>query len=340
MISRDDIDYIDNRIDLSRFERSTILVSGATGFIGRNLVRYFLEHGKVVALCRSEKKARVVFSDYIGYPNIKFYYGDLCDSIVIDEDIDYIFHTASPSSTNLIKKIPFDVGVCNTVGTYQLLSLGLRKNIKGFLYTSSGAVYGAEKDEGGGINESEYFAIDSLNPSNCYSLSKKMGENLCVGFASQYHIHANIVRISHTYGPGIDIYDGHIYSDFVRNILEGKDLVIHGDGRSKRPFCYISDAIVAFCLIILSGCYGEAYNMANNSQTVTIEELASILCNRAFPERTISYKILGRSEIRPVCKECWTETGKLERLGWRPQIDIVEGFKKTVAFEEAKRMKR
>lgn len=329
MISKNEIDSIDKYIDKSKFAGKTILITGATGFIGRNLVRYFVESSKVIAVCRNKEKAIRIFAELQDNDNLCFYYGGLYTPIKIDEDIDYIFHTASPSTSESIHRFPFDVGGCNTVGTYNVLELAREKKVKGVLFTSSGAVYGDEKVEGGVISETDYFPIDSLDPNCCYSLSKKMGENLCISYYKQYHLPVNIVRISHTYGPGIDLEDGHIYSDFVKCILQNKNLTIKGDGQDKRPFCYITDAIVAFCLILTKGHPGEVYNMANNSQNVTMEQLAESLCHKAFLEKGLNYEVLGERKTLNG-KECVISVDKLQALGWRPQVDIIEGFRRTV----------
>lgn len=185
------------------------------------------------------------------------------------------------------------------------------------------------------ICEEETYAIDYLEPKNCYAVGKRAGEALCRAYWKQYRVPARGVRISHTYGPGIDLSDGHVYSDFAKSIIEHKDLVIKGDGLASRPFCYVSDAIRAFFLILLRGGDGEMYNMANPEMNVTIKELADLLTQTTFPERELRVIVQAPSVEKEVQKVS-INIEKLKRLGWYPEIDLEQGFRRLVrSIEDA-----
>ena len=112
-------------------------------------------------------------------------------------------------------------------------------------------------------------------------------KNMCFSFYKQFNLPIKIIRIGHTYGPGINLNDGRVFSDFIKNILDNKDLVIKSDGEAKRAFCYITDAINAFFLVLFNGKSGEAYNMSNNDYFVSIKELAEILTEKVFKDKGI-----------------------------------------------------
>lgn len=156
---------------------------------------------------------------------------------------------------------------------------------------------------------------------------------MCRAYWKQYRVPVKGVRISHTYGPGIDLDDGHVYSDFAKSIIAGKDIVIKGDGLACRPFCYVSDAVRAFFLILLCGEDGEMYNMANADMNVTIKELADLLTQTVFPERNLHVTVKGMAGDKAI-RKIRINTNKLEKLGWSPEIDLEEGFRRLVRSEE------
>ena len=342
MINQTDVENVVSRVDAEKLKNSTVLITGATGFIGRNLVRVLQEimksgnRGKIIAICRSRDKAEQVF-ECLGQPQfLEICQKDILSPMVIEGNVDYIIHAASIAASKYFKSVPVNVICPNVFGTYNLLRLAEEKKVQSFLFLSSGAVYGDDSNAEHDLMEYESFGIDALEPDNCYAISKKMGENLSVSFMRQYHVPVKIVRIAHTYGPGIDLQDGHVYSDFVRDILENHNIHIKGTGQSKRPFCYISDAIAAILLVLLKGECGHAYNMANNSQFLSIRQLAEKISYEIYPEKKLKVIMEGNSDesVGDEAKEVSIDTKQLEMLGWKPEVDILEGFRKTVeSFE-------
>lgn len=338
MINQADVENVVSRVDAEKLKNSTVLITGATGFIGRNLVKVLLEimnrgnNGKIIAVCRSWDKAEQVFKCLGQSHFLEICQKDILSPVIIEGKIDYIIHAASIAASKYFKSVPVDVICPNVIGTYNLLKLAEEKKVQSFLFLSSGAVYGDDSDAEHDLMEQESFGIDALEPDNCYAISKKMGENLCVSFMRQYQVPVKIIRIAHTYGPGIDLQDGHVYSDFVQNVLLNHNIHIKGTGQNKRPFCYISDAIVAILLILLKGECGHAYNMANNSQFLSIRQLAEKISYEIYPEKELQVIIEDKRDecYEGEVKEVSIDTKKLEMLGWKPEINVLEGFRKTV----------
>ncbi len=341
LIENTDAEEIIQSIPYEKLENKVILITGANGFLASSIVGvltyindfYLKNKCTIIALCRNRIKAETKFRDYLNNENFILCVQNVEDKVSLDYRVDYIIHAASGAVTSGFSKAPVDILQANIIGTYNLLEFAKTNKLQGFLFFSSGAVYGKATDECDIISEEDYFNLDFRSYQNCYAEGKRAGEALCNAYWHQYGIPAKVVRISHTYGPGINLDDGRIFSDFVKNICQGKKLLIKGSGNDVRPFCYITDAIVAFFLILLHGENGEVYNMANNKETVTIRELAEILIYEAFPERKLG--IVCNNGLQNVdCKKTRININKLLNLGWNPTVDIVEGFRRTVrSFE-------
>lgn len=338
-VREDDIKQIIEKIPYEKCEGKTFLITGANGFLASYMTdtlmylkqKGFIKRCLVIALCRNREKAERVFAEWLGDNDFYLLIQSVEEKVVYEGRVDYIVHAASCSTTHLFESKPADIMAANMIGCYNLLELAREKKVSGFLFFSSGAVYGSADTEE--IREDETYAIDYLEPKNCYAVGKRAGEALCRAYWKQYHVPARGVRISHTYGPGIDLEDGHVYSDFAKSILNGTDLEIQGDGLACRPFCYVSDAVCAFFLILLRGEGGEMYNMANNEMSVTIKELADLLTMTVFPERNLRVIVRKPSEGKTI-KKLPINTEKLRKLGWCPKINLQEGFRRLVTSME------
>lgn len=343
----EDCERIAEDIALEKCSGKSFLIAGASGFLGKWIVDLLMylnarnlceEKCKVIALCRNLEKARKVFSGYQKNENFKILEQSVERPVGLMEKVDYIIHAASAATTTSFTVNPVGILAANVIGTYHLLEFARINGVKGFLFLSSGAVYGDTPDYVDELREDDFYRLDFNQIGNCYSEAKRAGELLCRAYWEQYQVPAKSIRISHTYGPGIDIEDGRVFSDFVKNIIHNEDLLIKGSGLDSRPFCYVSDAVSAFFKILFDGEPGETYNMANSEQTVTISELAELLTQHAFKERDLEVRYLqAKSEERNVHKII-VNTDKLNRLGWKPRISIVEGFRRTVtSLEEMER---
>ena len=152
----------------------------------------------------------------------------------------------------------------NTVGTMNLLELAYQKNVKGFLYFSSGEVNGDIFETVTSVKESDYGKVDPLNVRSCYAESKRMGENICSCYFYQYKVPVKIVRLSHTYGPTIPLDDERVFVSFVKNVLNNQNIELNSDGSAKRCFLYLSDAVRAYFKVLLDGENANVYNVSND----------------------------------------------------------------------------
>ena len=339
IIQEDLINIYNSKIDWTLFRNTSILITGANGFLPAYLVEFFMYLNNKVpginltiyGLVRNEKKAKSRFSQYLKCKNFKLVVQDVCDKIKIKENIDYIFHAASQASPKFYGLDPVGTLSPNIIGTINLLNFSKTKNVKSFLYFSSGEVYGDVKSNN--IKESNFGYLDPTNIRSCYAESKRMGENICVSFHHQFGVNVKIARPFHTYGPGMALDDGRVFADFVNCIINKNDINLNSDGSSIRSFCYLSDATIGFIRILLDGIAGQAYNIGNPKEETSILNLAKTLTNLYSDfNLKINLKSYNNSTgyIGSKVKKISPNINKIKKLGWSPKITLKQGFKRTI----------
>lgn len=339
MLQSDFLAISSSNLEWEIFGNKTVLITGANGFLPAYMVEtlLWLNDGslcqktcKVIALVRNEKHALKRFEQYLENYNFKLLVQDVSNEINIDEKIDFIIHAASPASPKYYNNNPVDVIFPNIYGTKNTLDLAIKNNIEGYLYFSSGEVYGQFFDDQL-LTENIFGHIDPTNIRSCYAESKRMGENLCVSYGKQYNIPIRIVRPFHTYGPGMKLDDGRVFADFVKNIVANENIELKSNGSSMRPFCYLADATSAFFTVLLKGENNNAYNVANPDQVISIKNLANTMAN-LFPKKNL--KVIFSPQLdsysQSPLKTQVPNISKLKALGWVPKTTIEDGFKKTI----------
>ena len=340
-ITTKDLDFVLNsNIDWEKFKNKTVLITGASGmllsYITYALLRLSELNPKfnvtVIALIRDKEKAKKRFGYFIESKYLKLFEHDLLSSIKISDDVDYIIHGASYADPHYFGINPVAVLLPNVIGTYHLLELAKSKNIKSFLFFSSGAVYGKPMASEV-VTEKDYGYLDPLDVMSCYGESKRMGENMCKCWYYQFGIPVNIVRPAHIYGPTMDIKnDSRVFANFVNNIVKGQNIVMKSDGSARRSFCYIADATVAFFKVLLDGAGGgESYNVGNDVAYVSIKELSEIFVS-TLPEKQLKVIFEKREDknYKNKGEKMLMSSKKVESLGWKCSFSIPEGLKRTV----------
>ncbi len=338
-IIEEDVDKIlQANIQWENIIGKTFLISGASGFIPAYIIHTIIglnqknsKKSKIIALVRDKKTAEEKFSQYMEYNEFQLIEHDVNNEIDIKEKIDFIIHAASHASPKYYNTDPVGTLLPNIIGTRNLLELARKHNVEGFLFFSSGEIYGQiNKDI---IFENDIGKIDPLDIRSCYAESKRMGENMCVSWNKQYKVPTKIARIFHTYGPGMKLDDGRVFADFVADVVNNKNITIRSDGMAKRPFCYIRDATIAFFLILTKGKNAEAYNVSNPNCIATVSELAEII-SKLFPEKRI--KIIYGNEppeneyMKSTVDNYTPNITKIKKLNWEPEVTIKEGFLRTI----------
>jgi len=334
-IIQEDIEtIIHTALPWKKLEGKSFVISGAGGMLPSYMVytllklnQKFSKKIKIYALVRKNNNLKKIPKNN----NLKIIKTDLDEKIKINGNVDYIIHAASKASPKYFKKDPVGTILPNIIGTNNLLELAKRKTIKDFLYFSSGEIYGKISNEI--IKEDSFGKIDPLEIRSCYAESKKMAENMCLAWSIQHKIPIKIGRIFHSYGPGMQLDDGRVFADFVSNVVNNQDIVIKSNGKAKRPFCYITDTIIALFTILLKGKNANAYNIANPKCIVSMNELARII-SKSILENKIKVVKEKRTKddnyIQTKINIQRPDITKIMGLGWNPNVTIEEGFLRTI----------
>lgn len=326
--------------DFSQLKNRSILVTGATGLIGSQLILFLdylnrtKNYGiKVHALVRTKSKARRVFADTFDGGQINFFYGDVLNLPPIDSPLDYLIHGASITSSKDFVEKPVETIDIAVNGTMNMLRLAQKLHVKSFLYLSSMEVFGIT-DGKDVVSEKDLGYIDILSPRSSYSEGKRMCECLCASYAFEYGIPVRTVRLTQTLGSGLNYDDTRVAAQFARAVIESHDIVLKTKGTTKRPILYTSDAITAILTVMLKGEVGQAYTAANPDTFTTIRETAEMIVNKIA-----SNKIKLRYEIKETPVEYAPNLNlnlnldieKLKSLGWKPHINLQEAYERTIA---------
>lgn len=307
------------------------LVTGGAGFIGSHLCDLLMSEGfKVVCLdnlitgsqeniayLQKEKMFSFLKADVI-FPNLEI------------ENVDYIFHLASPASPCDYQNYPEETLLVNSLGTLNMLKLALNKKAK-ILIASTSEVYGDPQEHP--QRETYWGNVNSFGPRSCYDESKRFAEVATYVYLHKYGVDARIVRIFNTYGPRMQKDDGRVVSNFIVQALTGVPLTVYGEGTQTRSFCYIKDMVLGiYQAMFTTGTKGEIFNLGNPEE-VRVIDLAQKIMALTKTKSKIIYKPLPTDDPqkrRP-------DIAKAKRiLDWEPKVKIEEGLGETIQYYREK----
>jgi nucleoside-diphosphate-sugar epimerase len=322
-------------INWSKLENKAILITGATGLICSFLIdvlmfrnMHYKSNISIYGISRSTKYAKSRFNIYWDNPLFQFINQDISEKIKIDKEFNFIIHGASNAYPASYASDPVGTMKANLLGIFNILDYSINKPPYRILYISSGEVYG----EGVGEDFIESYSgyIDYLNPRSCYPSSKRAAETLCVSYSSQYNIDTVIARPCHIYGPTITDTDNRAFAQFIRNVLEKKDIILKSTGEQYRSYCYVADCVSALLVILLKGVDRNAYNIANKDSNVSIMELANTIANFAGQEVMFDMPSTEEKKGYSVFSKAVLNSDKLTSLGWKAKYSLSDGIKQTV----------
>lgn len=324
-IFEEDIKNIINDFDMSVFDGKTILVTGATGLIGKLCVKSLLNSGyntQVIALVRDEEKAKNIFGES---KRLTYLVQDINQRINTTRRVDYIIHAASTTSSKDFVEKPVETIYTAINGSRNVLEFAKNKRLEGMVYLSSLEIYGVNEEEN--IKEEDYGYIDILNPRSSYSESKKMVETMCISYGTEYGVPVKIARLAQTFGAGVSISDNRVFAQFAKAIINKENIILHTKGETKRNYCYTTDAVRGIFTILTKGENNNAYNVANENSYYSISEMAHLLENEYTK---VEYKIdeVNRG-YNPTVKIA-LNTEKLNALGWEAKVNLKEMFDRLI----------
>ena len=254
----------DDRAQQRLFRRSTILslrtrfygrnmrvlVTGGAGFLGSHLCDAMLAEGHSVVCADNLLTGRMENLAHLARePRFEFLQQDVCEPFDPGR-IDYLFHFASPASPVDYLKHGIETLQVGSAGTINCLEIAKKYDAK-FLLASTSECYGDPLEHP--QKESYWGHVNPIGPRSVYDEAKRFAEAATMAYHRYHQVDTRIVRIFNTYGPRLQINDGRVISNFMKQALRGEPLTVYGDGLQTRSFCYVSDEIAGILALVEVG---------------------------------------------------------------------------------------
>ena len=315
----------------------SLLLTGATGLIGTLMIDVLMKKNrddnlnvKIFAAGRNEKVANERFADYFDDKNFSFIKLDVNEPIADDFHADFIIHAASNSQNKLFASDPVNTIMANILGSHNLLEFAVKTKAERFVFVSSGDLYGKP------LNEDDVFDENYCGYINCNTLragypeAKRAGEALCQAYISKYNLDVVIARPCRIYGPTMRLDDSKAMSEFIMNGVRGEDIVLKSQGLPRFSYCYGADCVSGILYCLLKGACGEAYNVSDSSDILSLREIAEYVSSLAG--KKVIFQLPSELQAKGFLKvlKVVLANDKLRALGWAPKDDTRSGVKKTV----------
>ena len=300
------------------------LVTGGAGFLGSHLCDALLADGYTVVAVDNLLTGRTANLDHSrNEPRFEFRQLDICDPFDCGE-VDFIFHFASPAS-------PVDYSIhgiatlrVGSAGTFNALELARKYSAK-YLISSTSECYGDPLEHP--QKETYWGNVNPIGPRSVYDESKRFSEAVTVAYRRYHKVETQIVRIFNTYGPRMQLNDGRVVPNFMKQALRGEDLTVYGDGKQTRSFCYVSDEIDGFIRMAKSSEAGPV-NIGNPHEFTILECAERVLAVTGSKSR-ITFEALPQDDPKQRCPDI----SKARRLlGWEPKVQLEEGLKLSLEY--------
>jgi len=318
---------------------SNIFITGATGFFGKWLLESLLylnkELGLNVSICALSRNPEHFLEQFPFYKNEKcltWIKGDIRTFEFPAEQYAYIIHAATDADAKLNSENPLLMLDTITEGTKRVLDFARKQtNLKSFLLTSSGAVYGKQPENVTHIKETDSFHIDLNNPSSAYAEGKRLSELYCSIYAKQYNIPVKIARCFAFVGPYLPLDKHFAIGNFISNVLSNQEIGIKGDGTPMRTYMYATDLVIWLITILLKGKVNTPYNVGSD-KAISILELALIA--NSFQTVKKEVKVIGVTNNQPREQYIPDIKRSIETLNLQLTVSIEESIRRTLQFHQ------
>jgi dTDP-glucose 4,6-dehydratase len=300
------------------------LVTGAAGFLGSHLCDALLADGYSVVAVDNLLTGRLPnFAHLKSEPRFEFRELDIRKPFDCGK-VDYVFHFACPASpvdymTHGIATL--EVG---SLGTFHALEVAKKYGAK-YLTSSTSECYGDPLEHP--QKETYWGNVNPIGPRSVYDEAKRFAEAVTMAYHRYYKVDTRIVRIFNTYGPRMQLNDGRVVPNFMKQALRGEELTVYGDGGQTRSFCYVSDEIDGFMRLSRSDEHMPV-NIGNPTE-FTILECAKKVLTVTGSKSNIRYEPLPQDDPKQRRPDI---TRAKTLLGWEPKIDLETGLKLSLEY--------
>lgn len=329
------------RLPWQELRGSTVLVTGATGLIGSLLVRSLLYLSdvhdlqlRVLALVRNPAKAQTIYGAQANDAALRFVIGDVAEDFDVSDDVDWLFHCASVTASKTMVTQPVETIMTAVIGTKNILDLAKEKQVRGMVYLSSMEMYGSFSEPQSAVTEETLGYVNPVLVRSNYPESKRLCENMCVAYQSEYGVPVRIARLAQTFGAGVLPWENRVFMQFARSAMNGEDIVLHTRGLSEGNYSYSADTLRALYTLLLRGEDAQAYNVANPANHTTIAEMAQMVCDRFSDGRSALRFDIPETNVYGYAADTHMtlNADKLCALGWKPEVGLEEAYRRMIAY--------
>jgi len=301
-----------------------ILVSGGAGFLGSHLCERLLGDGHSVVCVDNLLTGRLEnMRSFNGDPRFRFEQHDICQPFDFGA-VDFIYEFASPASPVDYMKWGLETLEVGSSGTRNCLELA-QKYKAGFLLASTSECYGDPDVHP--QTESYWGHVNPIGPRSVYDEAKRFSEALTMAYHRYRGVDTRIVRIFNTYGPRLQLDDGRVISNFVKQALLGDDITIYGDGSQTRSFCYVSDEVEG--IVQLASTSEHLPVNIGNPGEFTMLECAKIVLDVTNSTSKLVFEPLPQDDPKQRCPDI---SKAKALLGWEPKIDLRTGLRMSLDY--------
>jgi len=314
---------------------SLFLITGASGFLGSQITKHLLENdnNELVLICRNIDSCKEKFANMkIDFNRIQFIESSIEKLDVSDlsniEKIDYIIHCAAPTKSKYMINHPIETADAIILGTKNILDIAKEFKIKSMVNLSSMEVYGFVDHCNTPRSECELGELELYSPRSCYPESKRIAEHYCHIYNKEYNVPVKTARLSQVFGKGSSTSDTRVFMQFAKSAYFKKDIILKTNGKSRGNYCSTEDTINAIMCILFNGENGSVYNVANESISMSIIEMAkfvaSNIANNEIDVRIEEEDNMLTGYAAPT--NLWMSSKKLQEIGWFPQKDMKDMY--------------
>jgi dTDP-glucose 4,6-dehydratase len=301
---------------------STCLVTGGAGFLGSHLCDELLRRGHRVICVDNFETGSLANIEHIRSDDFRYLSFDIIEPYYVDEQVDFVYHLASPASPIDYLRLPLHTLKVGSYGTHHTLGLAKAHRAR-FLTASTSEVYGDPQVHP--QPESYWGHVNPIGPRGVYDEAKRYAEALTMAYHRQQGVDTAIIRIFNTYGPRMRPHDGRAIPTFLRQALQDRPITVFGDGSQTRSFCYVDDLMRGMIALAESG-YHDPVNIGNPNE-FTLLQLAEAVVEVTGSKSEIVYEALPTDD--PQVRQPDITLAK-QILGWRPEIELLDGLRRTI----------
>lgn len=300
------------------------LVTGGAGFLGSHLCEALLGEGYSVVAVDNLLTGRTSNLEHLRRDN-SFEFQQLDINSPFDcGKVDYVFHFASPASPVDYMVHGIETLMVGSLGTMHALEIANKYQAK-YLVSSTSECYGDPLEHP--QKETYWGNVNSIGPRSVYDEAKRFTEALTMAYHRYHKVDTRIVRIFNTYGPRMQLNDGRVIPNFMKQALRGEDLTIYGDGSQTRSFCYVTDEIEGFLRLAKSDEHLPV-NIGNPNE-FTILECARRVIAVTESKSKIRYEPLPQDDP----KQRRPDISKARNLlQWEPKVQLDAGLRLSLAY--------